>query len=259
MGDTRCPPQLQEIAFWLETSKMAVNLTGNLLGGPIAADMLKNMQSAINTTANPALLQVYPTLLVLSAHYNTQLGLLAALDIESVAEDIAWRTRIPSLASVLAFELHKAGVPPSYYVRAVFQDGAGEAYKTMPLACSARKDGSVAEQVLGTKRCCVIIQPTPRPCHVLQGRERVHGMGSRCCCGLRRSPRCRSGALPAITTARWLASWLLCGVRDTVAAYIVCPHGWCVIIKIVITTTSLLICSRTGRGICWCNTQQAPL
>lgn len=133
---------------------MAFNLTGNLLGGPIAADLLKSMQSAINTTSDRSLLQVYPTLLVLSTHYNTQLGLLAALDIENSpgAEDIAWRTRIPNLASVLAFELHRIGalgLPPSYYVRAVFQDGPAGDYQTLPLACSTRKDGIVATQVLG--------------------------------------------------------------------------------------------------------------
>lgn len=160
---------------------MAFNLTGNLLGGPIAADLLKSMQSAINTTANPTLLQVYPTLLVLSAHYNTQLGLLAALDIEFTpgAEDIAWRTRIPNLAAVLAFELHKVGgvggvgLPPSYYVRAVFQDGPGEGYRTLPLACSNRKDGSVAAQVVGT--CFFSIQHVP--CfHCLHGHNRARGV-----------------------------------------------------------------------------------
>lgn len=207
-------PQLQDIAFWLETSKMAFNLTGNLLGGPVAADLLKSMQSAINTTSDPTLLQVYPTLLVMSSHYNTQLGLLAALDIESSpgAEDIPWRTQIPSLASVLAFELHKlggTGLPASYYVRAVYQDGPGEAYKTLPLTCSTQKDGSVAAQVLGMMYCVTV-------CYygcASQGRARVRGRGFARCCSRRRFPRSRSGARPAITTARRRASWRPCGVR----------------------------------------------
>ncbi len=105
--------------------------------------------------------QVYQQLIVLSAHYNTQLSLLAALDIESTPDadlDIPWLSSIPQLASVLTFELHQQGdqegqgglgLPASYYVRAVVQDGPDAPYVVIPLPCSAESDARVAELVLG--------------------------------------------------------------------------------------------------------------
>lgn len=38
--------QTVDLAMWLETSKMRPNLTGNLLGGGLLADMLTRMSAA---------------------------------------------------------------------------------------------------------------------------------------------------------------------------------------------------------------------
>jgi hypothetical protein len=53
-------------------------------------------------------MQVYYKLLSVSSHYNTQLGLLAALGVDQVPNsDLVWLKKIPATAAVLALELHK--------------------------------------------------------------------------------------------------------------------------------------------------------
>lgn len=95
----------------------------------------------------------YYKLLTVSSHYNTQLGVLSALQAAvppSQRTQHIWQTKIPSLAAVLVFELHSTpeGV---FVVRAVFQDGSRAVYRTMPLPCAA--DGDAAEAFAGAGSC----------------------------------------------------------------------------------------------------------
>ncbi len=39
------------MAYWLETAKMQSNLTGNLLGGTILADMLEHVEDAVDAVS----------------------------------------------------------------------------------------------------------------------------------------------------------------------------------------------------------------
>lgn len=81
-----------QLAYWLETRKMASNLTTNLLAGLLLGDLLSYLsaaQSAVNSNLIPS---VYYQLLHISSHYNTQLGVLGALalDQQPDAANITW-------------------------------------------------------------------------------------------------------------------------------------------------------------------------
>lgn len=129
--------QVVDLANWLETAKMRSNITQNMLGGALLADVLVRMENAAKAVAaNKA---VYYKLLSVSSHYNTQLGLLAALGVDQVPNsDLVWLKKIPATAAVLALELHKTD-DSALWVRVVAQDGPGKPYAAVPLPCSADK------------------------------------------------------------------------------------------------------------------------
>jgi len=144
------------LAMWLETSKMRSSLVQNRIGGGLLADVLGRMEQAVQhrETSFPA--HVYK-LLTIAGHYNTQLGVLAALQADQVANStLPWlEEKIPSPAAVLVFELHhlpaeeegkekkegEEGRGEGYYVRVVIQDGAGQGYQAVPLPCSGVEGG----------------------------------------------------------------------------------------------------------------------
>lgn len=77
----------------------------------------------------------------MSGHYNLQLGLLAALGVDTLkGNDITWSKKIPSAGAVIAVELHKAA-DGGYWVKAVYQDGPDQPYGSVPLPCAT--DGGV--------------------------------------------------------------------------------------------------------------------
>lgn len=88
--------------------------------------------------------QAYYRLLAAFGHYNTQLGLLAAMSLDTAAGSSKhpwFSNKIPSPAAVLAFELHctrskAADAPPQCVVRVVIQDGSKEEYQVLPLPCT---------------------------------------------------------------------------------------------------------------------------
>jgi hypothetical protein len=81
-----------QLAYWLETAKMRPSLTTNLLSGPLLADLLSYLGGAAAATAGKLIPPVFYKLVHVSAHYNTQLGLLGALAIDQLpaAADVAW-------------------------------------------------------------------------------------------------------------------------------------------------------------------------
>lgn len=97
---------------------------------------------------------MYYKLLTVSAHYNTQLGVLAALQAgadPSRRTHYLWQQRIPSLAAVLAFELHRSPDGATFVVRAVFQDGPRAQYSVLPLPCAVA--GDAADELAGPGSC----------------------------------------------------------------------------------------------------------
>lgn len=151
------------LAMWLETTKMKSYLVQNRLGGGLLADVLGRMEQAVQhrETSFPA--HVYK-LLTIAGHYNTQLGVLAALQADQVVNStLPWLgKKIPSPAAVLVFELHhlpgapakeggkekaegEEGREEGYYVRVVIQDGAGQGYQEVPLPCSGLEGGREGE------------------------------------------------------------------------------------------------------------------
>jgi hypothetical protein len=71
--------------------------------------------------------QSFYKLLLVSSHYNTQLGLLSALGVDrqpAAAAAVPWLARIPSLAALLALELHRDPGSSAWAVRLVAQVGA---------------------------------------------------------------------------------------------------------------------------------------
>lgn len=161
--------QAVDLANWLETRKMEPALASNLLGGAILADLLARVEAAAaaggSASASIGGAGGYYRLLTTSAHYNTQLGLLSALQAGASADgggdgttttmqqtDYPWRHKIPALAAVLAFELHRATTDGGeFVVRTVAQDGPSAAYSVIPLPCAVA--GDAAEQVAGPGAC----------------------------------------------------------------------------------------------------------
>ena len=82
-----------------------------------------------------------------AAHYNTILGLLAALQADGNDASLWPIPSIPALASLLNFELHK--ISSSFYVRAVYQNGPDEEYGAIDLPCNS----SSATAAVGSGAC----------------------------------------------------------------------------------------------------------
>lgn len=111
---------------------------------------------------------------MVSSHYNTQLGVLSALQAAVPASQrtqYLWASKIPSLAAVLVFELHKS---PSgqLVVRTVFQDGSKAAYKVLPLPCAVA--GDAAEGFAGPGSC------TLQGFRAIAGPQALNGSGDWC-------------------------------------------------------------------------------
>jgi lysosomal acid phosphatase len=114
--------------------------------------------------SHPRWPQTSQRLLVVSSHYNTQLGLLAALQLDRydpAEAALPWlrpdNGTIPTTAAVLALELHQgqevdpATRAPVVAVRLVAQDGPTSSFVTVPLPCS--KAGDAAERTAGLGAC----------------------------------------------------------------------------------------------------------
>lgn len=178
--------EMQALGYWLETSKMHSNLTGSMLGGPLLQAVSDALQAAAlaastgNATSQvraiescspeaaaaaaaatdfwaelrltPSM-QVYYKVRHVSAHYNTQLGLLSALGLDTFAPAAAtpWLRKLPSLAALMAFELH-LGSAGELEVRLVMQDGPAAEYQTIPLPCSDGSEGTAGHWEGSTQR-----------------------------------------------------------------------------------------------------------
>lgn len=170
--------QITWLAYWLETSKMQSKLVGPLFGGPLLADLSSRMDVAegafrmpsATTGRSPAFepSASFERLVVISSHYNVQLGVLAALDLDSylsttstsIAGSVPWITipskdltgSVPTSAAVLAFELYQDSSQPEkqYAVRLVLQNGPGKSasspnkYITVPLPCASASGEALA-------------------------------------------------------------------------------------------------------------------
>lgn len=92
-------------------------------------------------------------LLTVSSHYNTQLGVVSALQAGAqphARTQYPWLTKIPALASVLVFELHSSS-DGQLFVRVVYQDGPRAPYRVLPLPCA--QAGDAAEGFTGPGSC----------------------------------------------------------------------------------------------------------
>ena len=119
----------------------------------------------------------YYRLVLTSAHYNTQLGLISAMALDKFLTPAAlpWLASIPATSSVLAFELHTsadsatagqqaaegnqtAGQVPRFAVRMMVQNGPDAGYVPVPLPpCAASRaadaDIDAAEALAGPGAC----------------------------------------------------------------------------------------------------------
>ena len=154
------------LANWLESAKMASPLAGHFLGGPLLLDVQTTMSAAVDAIASGS---QHIRLKVVSAHYNVQLGLLAALRLDKllsppVAATVPWLTAMPATAAVLAFEVHqlpvgstrrrglrcvKCATSSQFAVRAVYQNGPNQNYTALPLPCTS----ATAQVLAGTGAC----------------------------------------------------------------------------------------------------------
>ncbi len=71
---------------------MRSNLTGSLLGGPLLGDLLGYIQKAVAATSYKLLANIYYKIVHVSGHYNTQLGVLGALEVDQdpAAANLTW-------------------------------------------------------------------------------------------------------------------------------------------------------------------------
>lgn len=138
--------EMVSLAQWLETSKMRSSLAGNLLGGALLGRLMQALDAAAGAHVNGS---TYYKLLAFSSHYNTQLGLLAALGMDTwpLAAAVPWTLKIPKLSALLAFELHSVG--EQMFVRGVYQDGPLAEYAVLPLPCG----DDAAVQAVGPGAC----------------------------------------------------------------------------------------------------------
>jgi hypothetical protein len=139
--------QVVALAHWLETKKSTSELAGNLLGGRVLADLLRDLTAVVmDLKAGLSNLR----LKVVSGHYNTQLGVLAALRLDKLlpasdAARIPWLRSMPSTAAVLVFELHQSTADANHFaVRAMIQNGAMKNYTSVPLPCSSEEGARIA-------------------------------------------------------------------------------------------------------------------
>lgn len=187
--------QTVDLAHWLETRKMQPSLTGGLLGGAALGDLLSRAASAESAVRSGGAAAGYYRLLTVSAHYNTQLGVLSALQAGAEAAGqtqtaYAWRERIPALAAVLAFELHHDNNNNNdlFAVRAVAQDGPSAPYAALPLPCA--QQGDAAERLAGPGAC------TLARFRALAGPLALNSSRDWCqACGNRKVVACRAAAM----------------------------------------------------------------
>lgn len=150
--------QVAELADWLETAKMRSNLTGNGLGGGLLGDLIARLQAASEHLREGKAAGFY-RLLLTSAHYNTQLALLAAMGLDTAltSRQLPWLGNLPATSSVLLFELHQGGpmTGGALAVRMVIQDGPSKPYVPVPLPCAAGEGGDpgAAEAFAGPGAC----------------------------------------------------------------------------------------------------------
>jgi len=133
--------QMKDLADWLETRKSAPSLAGNLLGGPLLQELSNRIAAAVAAASAGSLLTSYTRLMLMSGHYNSQLALLAALNVTLPS--------MPATASLLAFELHRSGAQLA--VRCVMQDGPEAQYAALPLPCA-----SPAGEAVGGGGACTL-------------------------------------------------------------------------------------------------------
>ncbi|MEW5318965.1 MAG: hypothetical protein WDW38_010143 [Sanguina aurantia] len=160
--------QMTVLAYWLEVTKMRSNMTLSLLGGALLGEALTYLNAAEAGVTQPTSTP-YVRFVSSSTHYNTQLGLMGALRLDTYAPAVAalaalpkgnWlatgsisgtNPKIPSLAAVLLLELVEA--PPGSggvsAVRILIQDSPTGAYTQVPLPCSVPGDGGEAAAGVG--------------------------------------------------------------------------------------------------------------
>jgi hypothetical protein len=205
--------QITWLAFWLETTKVSSSRAGALFAGPILSDLSARIDAATeahmvvgsNTElgANFDPTTMFERLVIISSHYNVQLGVLSALEMDKYmiknpqsAPYVPWVTvpelnivgLVPSAAATLVFELHASSMNMSAYaVRAVYQNGPGPAnnprkYAVIPLPCESAAGAAIAGKgactladfqtllgepiaAAGPSRWCEACQATvPMPC-----------------------------------------------------------------------------------------------
>ncbi|GAX74513.1 hypothetical protein CEUSTIGMA_g1962.t1 [Chlamydomonas eustigma] len=191
---------MTDLAYWLEISKMRSTFTGSLLGGVILTQLYQYTLATLSTMLNgrqggsaqqanatsPGL--SYYQLIINSAHYNTQLGLMGAMGLDVYPQAVealataypggSWLAtgiypspngvipKLPTLAAVMVWELFVPsvignGTTPYAWsgdlselaMRLVIQDGPDKNYTVVPMPCSA--NGDAAAQLAGPGACTI--------------------------------------------------------------------------------------------------------
>mmetsp|Transcript_22540 Transcript_22540/g.67104 ORF Transcript_22540/g.67104 Transcript_22540/m.67104 type:complete len:583 (-) Transcript_22540:1111-2859(-) len=195
--------EMTRLAYLLEVSKMRSSFTSTRLGGPLLNELafhLRRVSDALSASqhqaASPGAQRAgssFMQLHIVSAHYNTLLGVLTALGLDESQAAItaakggagqngpswlatgarlnAGTPKLPNPAAVLAFELHvpkgwgdgspgvgwNGSTTNDLAVRLVQQDGPEAQYVTLPLPCvdSAENEARAAE-LTGDAGSCLL-------------------------------------------------------------------------------------------------------
>jgi hypothetical protein len=119
---------LQSLAHRAELLKYGSNIAGRYVGGNLLLQIVDRMQKTPGGQASSADFEKF---YLYSAHYPTILGLLAALNDESIDVEV-----IPNYASALIFELYENDVDGQRSVQILYKFGDGD-QNTFPLGSSA--------------------------------------------------------------------------------------------------------------------------
>lgn len=120
---------LQSLSHQVELLKYGNDIAGRYVGGNLLLQIVDRMQGTPGGQASADFEKFY----LYSAHYPTLLGLLAALNDESVDTEV-----IPNYASTLIFELYENDVDGQRSVQVLYKFGDEIDHKPVPLgsACS---------------------------------------------------------------------------------------------------------------------------
>eukprot|EP00898_Chlorokybus_atmophyticus_P008575 jgi/Chlat1/8719/Chrsp9S00891 len=137
---------LTAAANWLETNRYSRANIQNLGAGPLLAQVLDRINSAITEDQTEA-----NSLILYSSHYPVLLSFLALFDLGPGAT--TWQTEIPAYGALMVIELH-TDYNGLWAIKLIYQDGPGAPYLPIPLPCTGSARQTEVNALTGSDGAC---------------------------------------------------------------------------------------------------------